>query len=237
VILHRHEDAPAVAAAAADAVAEWARRACAERGRFRIALSGGSTPKLLYERLASAELGAGIDWRRWHVFFSDERCVPPDRPESNYHMARGALFSRVPLPESNVHRILGELDPESAALAYEAELGAEPLDLVLLGMGDDGHTASLFPGTSALDERGRRVVAAKSPVKPFERVTFTFRTIGEARRALFLVTGAGKAERLAQVLAQRESAQPLLPAARVRLEGGGALDLYVDDAAAARLPE
>jgi 6-phosphogluconolactonase len=233
-MIQRHPDPPAVAAAAADAVAECARRACAERGRFRIALSGGSTPRLLYERLALPELGAGIDWRRWHVFFSDERCVSPERSESNYRTAREALFDRVPLPEANVHRMLGELEPEVAAAAYEGELGSEPLDLVLLGMGEDGHTASLFPGSSALEERERRVVPGRAPVPPFDRVSFTFRTIAEARRVKFLITGGGKADMLGRVLAQRGGEQPLLPAARVRLEAS-AVDFYVDDAAAARL--
>jgi len=235
-----YDDADTLAAAAADDLAESARRACAERGRFRVALAGGNTPRLLYTRLASPELGAGIDWRRWHVFFGDERGVPPDHAASNYRMAAEALLSRVPLPEANVHRIRGELSAETAALEYEAELGDVPLDVVLLGMGDDGHTASLFPGTSALDERQRRVVPVTSPAAPHQRISLTFRALNEARRAVFLVTGAGKAERLTQVLAQRAdgAADPatLLPSARVRPHTG-IVDFYADHAAAARLPE
>ncbi len=235
-----YDDAETLAAAAADDLAEFARRACAERGRFRIALAGGNTPRLLYTQLASPQLGAGIDWRRWHVFFGDERGVPPDDAASNYRMAAEALLGRVPLPEAHVHRIRGELSGEVAAAEYEAELGDAPLDAVLLGMGEDGHTASLFPGTSALDERERRVVPVRSPVAPHQRISLSFRALNEARRVLFLVTGAGKAERLAQVLAQRAQlpadGSAVLPAARVRPHTG-AVEFYVDHAAAARLPE
>jgi 6-phosphogluconolactonase len=230
--IHCHPDAEAVAAAAAEHLAEAARRASAERGKFRVALSGGSTPRLLYQRLALPELGAAIDWRRWEIFFGDERSVPPDHPQSNYRMVNEAWFSRVPLPASSVHRIQGELDGAEAAVRYEAELGDQPLDLVLLGMGDDGHTASLFPGTAALSERERRVVATKSPVPPFDRVSMTLRALNEARAIVFLVTGAAKTKRLAQVLAERigPPSADALPASRVQ-PVSGALHFYVDHAA------
>lgn len=230
--IHCHPDADAVAAAAAEHLAEAARRASAERGRFRVALSGGNTPRLLYQRLALPELGPAMDWRRWEIFFSDERSVLPDDPQSNYRMVNEAWFSRVPLVASNVHRIQGELDSADAAARYEIELGDPPLDLVLLGMGEDGHTASLFPGTSALAERERRVVAAKSPVPPLDRVSMTLRALNEARTVVFLVTGAGKANRLAQVLAERAvpPSPDALPASRVRPRSG-TVHFYVDQAA------
>jgi 6-phosphogluconolactonase len=235
--IHCHPDAEAVAAAAAEHLAEAARRASAERGRFRVALSGGSTPRLLYQRLVLPQLGAAIDWRRWEIFFGDERSVPPDHPQSNYRMANEAWFSRVPLPGSSVHRIQGELDGAEAAALYEAELGHQPLDLVLLGMGDDGHTASLFPGTAALAERERRAVATKSPVPPFDRVSMTLRALNEARTVVFLVTGAAKAKRLAQVLAERIAppSADALPASRVQ-PVSNALHFYVDQAAMPQLP-
>ena len=233
-MIHCHADADAVASAAAEHLAESARRASAERGKFRVALSGGSTPRLLYQRLALPALGAAIDWRRWEIFFSDERSVPPDHPDSNYRMANVAWFARVPLPASNLHRIVGELDPAEAAARYAIELGEQPLDLALLGIGEDGHTASLFPGTAALDERERRVVAVTSPVPPPHRVSLTLRALNEARAVLFLVTGAAKSQRLAQVLAERAGGagadEGLLPAARVRPRTG-VVHFYVDQAA------
>jgi len=234
-IIHSHPDADAVAAAAAEHLAEAARRASAERGRFRVALSGGNTPRLLYQRLASPELGAAIDWRRWEIFFSDERKVPPDDAHSNYRMASVAWFSRVALPAASVHRIEGELDGAQAAARYEAELGEQPLDLVLLGMGEDGHTASLFPGTPALAERERRVVQAKSPVPPHDRISMTLRALNEARAVVFLVTGTSKSARLAQVLAERARASNPsdLPASQVRPRSN-TVHFYVDRAA---LPE
>jgi 6-phosphogluconolactonase len=234
-IIHPHPDADAVAAAAAEHLAEAARRASAERGRFRVALSGGSTPRLLYQRLATPELGAAIDWQRWEIYFSDERSVAPDDPHSNYRMAHEAWFSRVALPAANVHRMRGELSSAEAAALYEAELGAQPLDLVLLGMGEDGHTASLFPGTPALAEHERRVIPATSPVPPHGRVSLTLRALNEARTVLFLVTGASKSRRLVQVLAERTEPSTVdsLPASRVR-SASGAVHFYVDGAA---LPE
>jgi 6-phosphogluconolactonase len=233
-MIHCHADPDAVASAAAEHLAESARRASAERGKFRVALSGGNTPRLLYQRLALPALGAAVDWSRWEIFFSDERCVPPDHPDSNYRMANDAWFARVPLPASNVHRIAGELDPAEAAARYAVELGEHPLDLVLLGIGEDGHTASLFPGNAALAEREQRVVAVTSPVPPPQRISLSFRALNEARAALFLVTGASKSQRLAEVLAERVSAagagEGLLPAARVKPRTG-VVHFYVDQAA------
>jgi 6-phosphogluconolactonase len=178
-----------------------------ERGRFTIALSGGSTPRPIYARLAAADHVDHIDWRKVHVFFSDERCVPPDDAASNYRMAREALLDHVPLPPENIQRIRGEEDPALAALAYEQDLQrlfrtstAPAFDLICLGMGDDGHTASLFPGTAALSEQERWVVAQYVAAGPAWRVTFTAPLINAARHVAFLVEGAGKSETLKRVL-------------------------------------
>ena len=204
-------DAEAAARAAADRIESLTRAAIEARGAARVALSGGSTPKRLYQLLAERPL----DWTRWQVFFGDERAVPPEHPASNFRMADESLLSRVPIPGHNVHRMQGELRPERAAELYEAELGAAPLDVVLLGMGDDGHTASLFPGRPELDRRDRRVLAARAPVPPEERVTLSLSALAEARTVMFLVTGAGKARRIAEVLAQIAAGEPRLPAALV----------------------
>src|SRR4051812_45652246 len=155
-------DAEAVAAEAAERVVRAANDAIPAAGRFAIALSGGSTPKLLYRLLAERHRDA-IDWARVDVYFGDERCVPPDHAESNYRMARETLLSAVPIPEGQVHRMRGGIDPQEAAKEYglllKAQFGDGGLDLVFLGMGEDGHTLSLFPGTDAVREREHRVVA------------------------------------------------------------------------------
>jgi 6-phosphogluconolactonase len=232
----------AVAEAAGRFFIAAATAAVAARGRFTVALSGGSTPEVLYRWLAAPERAAQVNWPRVEVFFGDERCVPPDDPASNYGTAREALLSRVPLPPGNVHRVLGELPPEEAASAYERELGGvfygeQPrFDLILLGMGDDGHTASLFPGMSALQERGRWCVATAVPayVKPsVPRVTLTFPALNAARNVAFLVTGQGKAARVAEALSQAGEGS-LLPAAQVN-PSSGALTWLLDEHAAAQL--
>jgi 6-phosphogluconate dehydrogenase len=168
---------------AAERVVAQARHAIAHRGRFLLALSGGSTPRPLYELLASRPFATRIDWPRLHVFWGDERCVPPDQPGSNYRMAREALLDHVPLPPANVHRIRGEDDPAQAAAAYEELLGTffgsreispeVSFDLVLLGMGADGHTASLFPGSAAVRDTDRWVVASPGPQPGSWRVSLT----------------------------------------------------------------
>jgi 6-phosphogluconolactonase len=195
-------DAAALAAEAARRVLAAADEAIERRGRFFVALAGGSTPRAAYERLAEAH----ADWPRWQVFFGDERVVPSDHPDSNERMARAAWLARVPLPAENVHRVRTELGASAAALDYEAELrrvfglapGAVPVfDLVLLGLGPDGHTAALFPGSPALAER--RHLAAPvhdAPKPPPERVTLTFPVLEAARALLVLVAGADKAAAL-----------------------------------------
>jgi 6-phosphogluconolactonase len=181
-----------------------------------------------------------MPWDRTLVFFGDERGVPVDHPESNYGMARAALLSRVPLPEENVHRIDGVGDAAAGASKYESELRAffgdsawPRFDLVMLGMGDDGHTASLFPGSAALGERQAWVAA--NWVEKFQtwRITLTAPAINAARRVLFLVTGAAKAERLREVL-EGERDPSRLPSQMIR-PGDGTLEWFVDRAAAAKL--
>ena len=219
-------DTGALVDAALAAVLGTIRGSIAERGRCRIALAGGNSPRSLYQRLAKAEL----DWSALHLFFGDERCVPPDHASSNYRMAYEALFRHVAIPEAQVHRIRGELLPEEAARSYNEVLGSEPLDLVLLGMGRDGHTASLFPGGPELEERERLVVASKSPIEPRDRVSLSLAALNSARTVLFLVAGADKAGRLALVWRELEDDAPTCPAAMVR-PASGELHWYLDAAA------
>ena len=233
-------DPEAVAAAAASRFAELAREAVDERGAFGVALSGGSTPRRVYELLAGDDFRGGVDWRGVHVFFGDERAVPPDHAESNYRMANEALLSRVPLPPENVHRIEGPGDAAANASNYESVMrgffgdGEWPrFDLVMLGMGDDGHTASLFPGTAALGEARAWAVANRVEKLGAWRVTLSAPAINAARNVLFLVTGVGKAERLREVLkGVRDPAR--LPSQLIRPRDG-ALEWFVDGAAASRL--
>jgi 6-phosphogluconolactonase len=232
-------DAASLAEAAARHVVEQSQAAIAARGRFSIALSGGSTPRDLHLRLASSPLVDQVDWSRVHVFFGDERCVPPDDERSNYRMALETLLSKVPIPPEQIHRIRGELPPEVAAEDYERELreffGDEPpsLDLILLGMGDNGHTASLFPGLTAVHEQQRWVVAEYVAEVGMWRVTLTPVLLNLAREILFLVAGAAKAAMLRRVL-QGPYTPAELPAQVVRPRVGEVFWL-VDAAAAAEL--
>ncbi len=222
-----------LAEAAAEAFAEEAAKSIREKGRFAVALAGGSTPKALYELLAGRYRDA-LDWSKVHAFFGDERTVPPDHEDSNYRMAYKALLSRVPV--GSVRRMRGELDPPEAAALYEEELaaffGGRPrFDLVLLGIGEDGHTASLFPRTPALDVRDRWAV--ENPVEKLgtTRITLTLPSINAAGRVIFLVAGEGKAEALKEIL--EGDADPLeCPAKLVRPASGPA---WIVDRAAAGL--
>lgn len=234
------DDAESVARAAAARFAELAREYVGGRGLFTVALSGGSTPRRVFELLAGEEFKEFIDWPNVHVFFGDERMVPPDHAESNYRMANEALLARVPVPPENVHRIEGLGDAAANASAYESAMrglfgDAEwpRLDLVLLGMGDDGHTASLFPGSEALNER--RLWVAPNWVEKLGawRVTLTAPAINAARHVLFLVNGAAKAGRLREVL-KGEPDPSRLPSQLIRPHGG-TLEWFVDRAAAADL--
>jgi 6-phosphogluconolactonase len=224
----------------ADFIAGLAVASIAARDRFTIALSGGGTPRPIYARLALADHADRIDWTKVHVFCSDERCVPPDDPQSNYRMAREALLDHVPLPPANIHRIRGEDDPGQAALAYEQDLkrvfrtsSAPAIDLVCLGIGDNGHTASLFPGTAALREHVRWVVPQYVEVMLSWRVTFTTVLINAACHVAFLVEGAGKSEMLWRVL--EGPYQPDVLPAQLIQPAGGELHWLVDAAAAAKV--
>lgn len=165
--------------------------AVAERGSCALALSGGSTPRPIYTRLA--ERHAGVPWGRVDIFFGDERCVPPDDVRSNYHMANETLLSRVPVLPERVYRMEGELPDEDAAAHDYERLLPERLDVLLLGIGADGHTASLFPGAPELDERVRSVLPSRSPEAPRDRLTITPPVIARARRVAVIVAGAEKA--------------------------------------------
>jgi 6-phosphogluconolactonase len=184
-----------------------ASEAIAARGSFSLSLSGGNTPKPVYEALAKRPL----DWSKVVITFGDERCVPPDDAQSNYLMARNTLLDHIAIPAENVLRMKGEIDPGQAAKDYEAELRARAEggvfrhDLVLLGMGPDGHTASLFPGTPALEERERLVVENYVPKAGMWRITFTYPLLDAARHVCFLVNSAGKDDVLAEVFSGTSS--------------------------------
>jgi 6-phosphogluconolactonase len=211
------------AADAADFILEQAHKAIGERNEFRIALSGGNTPRPVYARLAA--IGHDLPWDLIRLTFGDERCVPPDDPESNFRMAWETLLAPARVPEKSILRMRGEIDPQIAAQEYEHQLDLiamqrnEPIyrhDLILLGLGDDGHTASLFPGTAALEEKIRRVVANFVPKFNAWRLTFTLPLINQARHILFLV-GAAKNPRLIERVLEGDRE---LPAARVDPSAG-----------------
>jgi len=225
-----------LAEAAARLIVEAAREAVAARGRFTIALAGGATPRETYARLGHPPLRESMPWDRTWVFFGDERAVPPDHRESNYRMAHKALLSAVPLPLAQVFRMRAEMEDQEAAAAEYAEamlkvFGTGPdelprFDLVLLGLGIDGHTASLFPGSPALEERAQRALAVAGPNPPHRRMTITPPVIEGAREVLVLVSGASKAAALALALEG-----PVDPKAiPVQLARGGT---WIVDAAAA----
>ena len=227
-------DAVEVAHEAAERVIAAANRAADEGRTFSVAFAGGSTPKALYELLATESYKSRVDWARVEVFFGDERAVPPDHKDSNYRMAREALLSKVHIPGDNVYRMAGERDPNIAAREYgqmlKEKFGEAGLDLILLGMGDDGHTASLFPDTAALDEAKHRCVANFVPKLNTWRLTLTAPFINRARDVMIIVSGAGKAARLREVL--EGAADPRrLPVQLIR-PAEGRLTWIVDAAAA-----
>lgn len=240
-------DPTAVAEAAAEQVTRVTRSAVARRGLVRVGLSGGSTPGALYRLLTQAPWREAIPWDRLHVFWVDERCVPPDHPDSNYRLAHEQLLAHVPVPEAHLYRMPGELGPAAGAAAYrqtlaqafnlpEAAAGATfpVFDLLLLGLGPDGHTASLFPGHPLLSETGAWVAPVEdSPKPPPARITLTLPVLNAARQALFLVTGADKAAALRAVIAAEGEPDPAPPAARVR-PAAGEVRWLVDQAAAGR---
>jgi 6-phosphogluconolactonase len=200
-------DPDALAHEAADRIITAAQNAIETKHRFTIALSGGSTPKALYTILASDAYRKQIDWPRVEMFFGDERCVPPDDPESNFRMAKEAMLSKIPIPGDNIYRMRGEIEPEQAAIEYgrmlKDKFGDGGLDLVLLGIGEDGHTLSLFPGTKAVTETHHRVVAnyaEHSTTGKSWRITMTAPFINESEQIFVLAAGAAKAKILSEVL-------------------------------------
>ncbi len=228
--------------------ADLAGRAIAESGRFTVALSGGSTPRTIHQILAGPPYGDRIDWSKVYIFFGDERCVPPDDAESNYRMAKETLLSQGSIPPDHVYRMRGELDPNQAAAEYAGELqkffelkeghGPSPenfprLDLIFLGMGPDGHTASLFPETAALQERSKPVTANHVPKLNTDRLTLTAPSINRAANIIFLITGDSKAAALKEVL--EGEYQPQIYPSQLIQPGQGKLTFLVDEAASAKL--
>ncbi|HLF28322.1 MAG TPA: 6-phosphogluconolactonase [Anaerolineae bacterium] len=234
-------DLNSVAREAADRFVAIARQSIVAHGKFTLALSGGSTPRALFTLLASSGYQGQIDWEHTLVFWGDERCVPPDHADSNYRMARELLLAWVHIPEGNVHRARGEINPEQAALEYEqtvrreapASTGIPSFDLILLGIGPDGHTASLFPGTPAIHEQTRLVVANFVPKLGAHRITFTPPLINAAAHVMFLASGADKADVLRAIL-EGEHKPDLLPAQIVK-PASGQLTWLIDRTAAAHL--
>jgi len=193
---------------AAQYVVRIASESIVTRGRFTIALSGGTTPRTLYGLLGGEPYLSQIDWALVHIFWSDERCVPPDSPDSNYHMAHEVLLSQIPIPAQQVHYMPADQpDRYAASQAYAEEMqrtfgtnGIPSFDLIQLGMGPEGHTASLFPHQASLHEQQRLVIPVSVPKPPPDRLTFTPPVLNAARNVLFLVTGADKADALHAVL-------------------------------------
>jgi 6-phosphogluconolactonase len=241
VQLHICRNADELAEVAAAEIDRRARAAIARRGRFCIALSGGSTPRRLYALMATRQTGSErLPWERIQVFWGDERPVPPDDQESNFRFANELLLSKVSIPEGNVHRIKAEMvDPAAAAALYEADLRAffatpvgrfPRFDLVLLGLGADGHTASLFPGSDAIGERVRLVLAPVVKKLGGQRITITLPVLNNARAVIFLVSGTSKSTALAHVLEGDEHASGL-PATLVHPRRGVLLWFADRDAA------
>jgi 6-phosphogluconolactonase len=221
------------------------RAAASARGKARIAISGGNTPKQTFALLAdpSAPYREQIPWDKLELYWVDERCVPPDHPDSNYRMTREAMLDRVPLSETRIFRIQGELDPEEAAAKYEFEIrqsfrleGAEmpSFDIVALGMGPDGHTASLFPHTAGLHEMMRIAIANHVLQKETWRVTLTAPVINRGRDVFFLIEGADKVAALQAVFCGPYDPESY-PSQLIR-PAGGRITLLLDSAAAAALP-
>ena len=240
-------NADRLADAAAHRFVDAANTAIEARGEFIAALSGGSTPRRMYARLATEPLVTSLDWSRVHILWGDERCVPPDHESSNYRMVRETLLDHVPLPEANVHRIRGEDEPAEAAVAYERVLravlrtpigpprttAASRLDLVLLGLGSDGHTASLFPRGAALHPTAQWVAAVHVRAASMWRVTLTATVINAAAEIVFVVSGESKAAMVRKVLGNPDR-QHELPAQLIA-PSAGRLIWLLDAPAAAQL--
>ena len=220
---------------AVQGIASLTQYAIAERGRFSLVLSGGSTPAPIYESLGTMNL----DWEQINIFWGDERCVPPDHPDSNYKMAQETLLRNASIPSRNIFRIKGEEDPTTAAMLYRKEIkkfftGREPrFDLVLLGLGEDGHIASLFPGSPALAEKSDWVVETQHPASGLGRISLTYPAILSARNIFFLVQGSSKAGVTADVI-QNPQSPPDYPAKRI-IHANSNIVWYLDEDSAASL--
>lgn len=217
--IHSYKNATLLIDSAAHFIAERINQKILDQGSCRLALAGGNTPRPVYQRLAQTDLSTTIDWKSVHFFWGDERCVPADDTTSNYHMAQTALLAHVPVDNANVHRIQVQQGPRTAAAQYAETLGDTPLDIVLLGMGSDGHVASLFPQTPNLASN-ERVIPTISPIPPVQRVSISLREINEANEVYLLVSGADKSKRLGEVFHQIEAGNSNLPAARVLPKSG-----------------
>ena len=235
------QDAAELNRKAAEQFVALAGEAVLSAGRFAVALSGGSTPKALYSLLASPEYQNRLDWARIHLFWGDERCVPPDHPESNYRMVLESLLSKIHLPAENIHRMVGEKDPATAAVDYERELrvffqsaesAAPRFDLILLGLGEDGHTASLFPGSAAVNERQRWVATVYVERLKAHRLTLTLPVINAAAQVTFLVSGQSKSAVVKEILG-KNPAPANYPAALVAPADGRLTWFITADAAVA----
>lgn len=237
-----YADQEALFEAAAERLSQIASSAVAARGRFFIALSGGNTPRAFYLLLSQSPWRARVPWAKAEVFFGDERCLPPQHPDSNFHIACKAMIEPLSLPQENVHRMLGELDPHAAAAAYQQEIvnafsnAANMLprfDLVLLGLGADGHTASLFPGSDALQENEKLVVANYVDKLKAYRLTLTLPVLNNARHIMFLVVGENKSS-IANELFVRPNRSIKYPAELIR-PTDGTIIWFLDRAAASKL--
>jgi 6-phosphogluconolactonase len=238
------KDLEALSRAAADLFTEQAAQSIAERDRFLVALNGGGTPTRLFQLLAT-DFRDRVDWSKVHVFWGDERCVPPDDPGSSYGQAQDVLLSRVPIPDGNIHRIKGELGPPEASKDYSLilkQFASAPLewprfDLVYLGMGEDGHTASLFPGSAVDVSEPAIPVTAHYQDRPANRVSLTPVVFNSAHTVTFMATGEKKAQTVAEVLSDTRTRNPApYPAQRIK-PNDGRLIWLVDEAAASKLPE
>ena len=233
-------DLEALSRAAALRFADASRKSISSKGTFAVAISGGSTPGSLYLLLGSDYYIHAIDWQQVHIFWVDERCVPPGHEQSNFKLAFDTFLSTVPVPPGNLHRIKGEESPEQGAKEYEAALREffgkgviPPLDLILLGLGEDGHTASLFPGSAALAEQERLAVAVRKQPPELDRITLTLPVLNNALRVIFLVSGSAKAHIVHEILENPETTGKY-PAGFV-LPARGRLTWLIDKAAAALL--
>jgi 6-phosphogluconolactonase len=234
-----HDDVAALYEAAARRWVDLAERAVAAHGDFHVALSGGTTPRGLYERLAAPACRERVDWSRVHIYFGDERPVPPDHADSNYRMAKEALLQHVAIPATQIHRLMGESDDLEATAAGYAQLlsgqlpadpdGTQRFDLVMLGMGPDGHVASLFPNTPVLGERDRLVAAVHVPQLNTWRLTVTLPVINAARHVMVLVAGMNKAPIMSEIMSDYQG-HPRYPVEMI--DPRGQMEWYIDRDAA-----